>query len=66
MTPVLVRQHLPHAGSTPRADPGARARDWSEIQERMLVPLYEAVYERLDVGAAPGSWHSAAAPDSPC
>ncbi|MGX1510922.1 SAM-dependent methyltransferase [Streptomyces collinus] len=28
----------------------ARARDWSEIQERMLVPLYEAVYERLDVG----------------
>ncbi|CAL9540851.1 hypothetical protein SUDANB58_04245 [Streptomyces sp. enrichment culture] len=29
----------------------ARARDWSEIQERMLVPLYEAVYERLDVGA---------------
>jgi SAM-dependent methyltransferase len=31
---------------------GARARDWSEIQERMLVPLYEAVYERLDVGPA--------------
>jgi SAM-dependent methyltransferase len=31
----------------------ARARDWSEIQERMLVPLYEAVYERLEVG--PGS-----------
>ncbi|ELS56852.1 hypothetical protein STVIR_2228 [Streptomyces viridochromogenes Tue57] len=28
----------------------ARARDWSEIQERMLVPLYEAVYERLEVG----------------
>jgi SAM-dependent methyltransferase len=28
----------------------ARARDWAEIQERMLVPLYEAVYERLDVG----------------
>jgi SAM-dependent methyltransferase len=28
----------------------ARARDWSEIQERMLVPLYEAVYERLQVG----------------
>ncbi|QJT04317.1 SAM-dependent methyltransferase [Streptomyces asoensis] len=50
MTPTLVRQHLPLAGSTPRADPGARARDWSEIQERMLVPLYEAVYERLDVG----------------
>jgi SAM-dependent methyltransferase len=31
-------------------DLSARARDWSEIQERMLVPLYEAVYERLDVG----------------
>ncbi|SES15741.1 hypothetical protein SAMN04487983_103345 [Streptomyces sp. yr375] len=50
MTSVLVRQHLPHAGPTTRADLGARARDWSEIQERMLVPLYEAVYERLDVG----------------
>ncbi|MCQ9179489.1 SAM-dependent methyltransferase [Streptomyces sp. IBSBF 2953] len=50
MTPVLVRQHLPHAGSASRADLGARARDWSEIQERMLVPLYEAVHERLDVG----------------
>jgi SAM-dependent methyltransferase len=33
-------------------NPGARARDWSEIQERMLVPLYEAVYERLEVGPA--------------
>ncbi|MFC7016843.1 class I SAM-dependent methyltransferase [Streptomyces viridiviolaceus] len=49
MTPTLVRQHLPHAGATPRVDLRARARDWSEIQERMLVPLYEAVYERLDV-----------------
>jgi SAM-dependent methyltransferase len=29
-----------------------RARDWVEIQERMLVPLYEAVYRRLDVGPA--------------
>jgi SAM-dependent methyltransferase len=29
-----------------------RARDWAEIQERMLVPLYEAVYDRLDVGPA--------------
>ncbi|TXS57119.1 methyltransferase domain-containing protein [Streptomyces sp. t39] len=29
----------------------ARARDWAEIQERMLVPLYEAVYARLEVGA---------------
>jgi SAM-dependent methyltransferase len=33
-------------------DRRARARDWSEIQERMLVPLYEAVYERLEVGPA--------------
>ncbi|MFE6174285.1 SAM-dependent methyltransferase [Streptomyces sp. NPDC056464] len=50
MTPTLVRQHLPHAGPTPHVDLCARARDWSEIQERMLVPLHEAVYERLDVG----------------
>ncbi|KFG73462.1 class I SAM-dependent methyltransferase [Streptomyces mutabilis] len=50
MTPTLVRQHPSHAGTTPRVDLRARARDWSEIQERMLVPLYEAVYERLDVG----------------
>ncbi|MFA3876854.1 SAM-dependent methyltransferase [Streptomyces sp. MMCC 100] len=50
MTPTLVRQHSPHAGATPHVDLRARARDWSEIQERMLVPLYEAVYERLDVG----------------
>ncbi|MER5867669.1 methyltransferase domain-containing protein [Kitasatospora sp. NPDC002040] len=32
--------------------PHSRARDWAEIQERMLVPLYQAVYERLDVGPA--------------
>ncbi|MHA5052805.1 SAM-dependent methyltransferase [Streptomyces sp. SD15] len=50
MTPTLVRQHLPHAGATPRVDLRARARDWAEIQERMLVPLYEAVHERLEVG----------------
>ena len=50
MTPTLVRHYLPHAGPAPRVDLGARARDWSEIQERMLVPLYEAVYERLEVG----------------
>ncbi|PWI15186.1 SAM-dependent methyltransferase [Streptomyces sp. Act143] len=50
MTPTLVRQHLAHGGAAARVDSGARARDWSEIQERMLVPLYEAVYERLDVG----------------
>ncbi|WP_199833528.1 class I SAM-dependent methyltransferase [Streptomyces sp. NRRL B-3648] len=52
MTPTLVRQHLSHAGSAARVDRSARARDWSEIQERMLVPLYEAVYDRLDVGPA--------------
>ncbi|MFI8489527.1 SAM-dependent methyltransferase [Streptomyces rubrogriseus] len=50
MTPTLVRQHSSHAEAAPHVDPRARARDWSEIQERMLVPLYEAVYERLDVG----------------
>src|SRR5690606_16965627 len=51
-TPRLVRQHLAQAGAAPRVDLHARARDWSEIQERMLVPLYEAVHERLDVGPA--------------
>ncbi|MFF3377751.1 SAM-dependent methyltransferase [Streptomyces sp. NPDC002680] len=50
MTPTLVRQHQPHAGPATRVDLCARARDWSEIQERMLVPLYETVYERLEVG----------------
>lgn len=29
-----------------------RARDWAEIQERMLVPLYQAVFQRLEVGPA--------------
>lgn len=38
---------LAHA---PRDRVAARARDWAEIQERMLVPLYEAVYRRLAVG----------------
>ncbi|MFJ3666661.1 SAM-dependent methyltransferase [Streptomyces sp. NPDC090106] len=51
MTPTLVRQHRTHPDDPPAVDVGARARDWSEIQERMLVPLYEAVYERLEVGA---------------
>ncbi|MER5711531.1 methyltransferase domain-containing protein [Streptomyces sp. NPDC042898] len=37
MTPTLVPHHP--------------ARDWAEIQERMLVPLYEAVYDRVGVGA---------------
>ncbi|MEU6388857.1 SAM-dependent methyltransferase [Streptomyces sp. NPDC046939] len=51
MTPTLVRRHPSHAGPAPRVDLCARARDWSEIQERMLVPVYEAVYERLEVGS---------------
>lgn len=38
MTPTLVHHHP------------QRVRDWAEIQERMLVPLYEAVYDRLEVG----------------
>ncbi|MFF3456606.1 methyltransferase domain-containing protein [Streptomyces sp. NPDC002730] len=52
MTPTLV-QHRPHAASAAPspAEACARARDWAEIQERMLVPLYEAVYERLEVGS---------------
>ncbi|MFJ2441739.1 MULTISPECIES: class I SAM-dependent methyltransferase [unclassified Streptomyces] len=55
MTRTLV-QHHQHPPGTPGApapvavpDARARARDWAEIQERMLVPLYEAVYERLEV-----------------
>ncbi|WP_217547455.1 class I SAM-dependent methyltransferase [Streptomyces sp. GbtcB6] len=52
MTPTLVRQLRSHADSTPRVNLWARARDWSEIQERMLVPLYETVHERLEVGPA--------------
>ncbi|MEV4332629.1 SAM-dependent methyltransferase [Streptomyces sp. NPDC049597] len=50
MTSTLVR-HRPHAASASSAQACERARDWAEIQERMLVPLYEAVYERLEVGA---------------
>ncbi|MCX4577779.1 methyltransferase domain-containing protein [Streptomyces sp. NBC_01571] len=49
MTPTLVRQHLRHTGPPSRVDSRVRARDWAEIQERMLVPLHEAVYERLEV-----------------
>ncbi|MCX3058915.1 SAM-dependent methyltransferase [Streptomyces beihaiensis] len=50
MTPTLTRRHLPRSTPAVCADLRARARDWAEIQERMLVPLYEAVYERLEVG----------------
>ncbi|MFE3325600.1 class I SAM-dependent methyltransferase [Streptomyces sp. NPDC059176] len=49
MTPTLVRHH-PRTASAPPVAPSVRARDWAEIQERMLVPLYEAVYEHLEVG----------------
>lgn len=48
MTPALV--HHQHRAARPAAEDAARARDWAEIQERMLVPLYEAVYERLETG----------------
>lgn len=50
MTPTLVRNHR-YADTPAPVDTGTRARDWAEIQERMLSPLYEAVYERLEVGA---------------
>ncbi|WP_078888952.1 class I SAM-dependent methyltransferase [Streptomyces sclerotialus] len=55
MTPTLVQHGLQRSGPSGHPAPdgsgsGARARDWAEIQERMLVPLYEAVYQRLDVG----------------
>ncbi|MFJ8000553.1 class I SAM-dependent methyltransferase [Streptomyces sp. NPDC096310] len=55
MTRTLVQHHqLPSGTATDPALPVPpeavrRARDWAEIQERMLVPLYEAVYERLEV-----------------
>ncbi|MFC1420446.1 class I SAM-dependent methyltransferase [Streptacidiphilus cavernicola] len=39
-------------GTAGRSRARQRARDWAEIQERMLVPLYEAVYARLEVGPA--------------
>ncbi|MGW4199935.1 methyltransferase domain-containing protein [Streptomyces sp. NPDC004726] len=58
MTPTLVR-HRPHRASMSPAREAERhpvevseqARDWAEIQERMLVPLYEAVYDRLEADA---------------
>ncbi|UQA92887.1 SAM-dependent methyltransferase [Streptomyces halobius] len=56
MSPTLVRQQLPTSvsldsdGLPGAVGPRARARDWAEIQERMLVPLYEAAYDRLGVG----------------
>ncbi|MFD9210021.1 methyltransferase domain-containing protein [Streptomyces sioyaensis] len=55
MSPTLVRHQLPHSGSIrcddpPAADRSRRTRDWAEIQERMLIPLYEAAYDRLGIG----------------
>ncbi|MEE4540859.1 methyltransferase [Streptomyces sp. V4-01] len=44
MAPTLSRES--------RLGAEGRARDWAEIQERMLVPLYETVYDRLEVDAA--------------
>jgi SAM-dependent methyltransferase len=29
---------------------GARARDWAELQEPMTRPIYDAVFERIDLG----------------
>lgn len=51
MSSTLVRNHRQTAAA-PSAEAITRARDWAEIQERMLVPLYEAVYKRLDAGSA--------------
>lgn len=53
MTRTLVQHHqqqVNSASTAPSTEACDRARDWAEIQERMLVPLYEAVYERLEVG----------------
>ncbi|MDT9683857.1 methyltransferase domain-containing protein [Streptomyces sp. TRM76323] len=50
MTPMLVQHHPHPAPASPAAHAPERARDWAEIQERMLVPLYEAVYAHLEVG----------------
>jgi len=52
MTRTLADHHQPYTTPVPATavSIGPRARDWAEIQERMLVPLYEAVYARLEVG----------------
>lgn len=46
MAPTLYRGTRPDRTRT-----DDRARDWAEIQERMLVPLYASVLDRLGVGA---------------
>ncbi|MFI1199750.1 methyltransferase domain-containing protein [Streptomyces sp. BHT-5-2] len=54
MSPTLVRHQIPNTACAhpdgPAPTAGTRARDWAEIQERMLVPLYEAAYDRLGIG----------------
>ncbi len=57
MSPTLVRHQPADSSASLRgqglSDPAgarARARDWAEIQERMLVPLYDAAYDRLGIG----------------
>ena len=47
MTPTLIHHRHQGPGDTASA---IRARDWAEIQERMCVPLYDTVYQRLSVG----------------
>ncbi|NEA41096.1 SAM-dependent methyltransferase, partial [Streptomyces sp. SID11385] len=48
---MLVREPRRGAtGSRHTHDEERAALDWAEIQERMLVPLYTAVYERLAIG----------------
>lgn len=54
MTPTLAQQQRLAGGRKASGSPASgkgRARDWAEIQERMLVPLYEAVYARMEVGS---------------
>ncbi|WP_130796140.1 SAM-dependent methyltransferase [Streptomyces otsuchiensis] len=50
MTPTLIHQEHRRPPGRHDTAPPARARDWAEIQERMFVPLYDAVYRRLGVG----------------
>ncbi|WP_443066245.1 class I SAM-dependent methyltransferase [Streptomyces sp. NBC_01262] len=49
MTTTLAHSRI-HPRTHSHSHTRSRARDWAEIQERMLVPLYEAVYDRLGVG----------------
>src|SRR5438270_13694032 len=47
----LTQQAMtPRSGSTQAALWGRRAADWAEIQESTVRPLYEVVFDRLDVG----------------